>query len=350
MSDMSEFSGDEPSPVPAPPALSDAEAAAVMVMLLGEDQAGSILGQFEPAELTLLGEKMCGLGDIGPDAIVHAIASFAQRTEELGIKAHGRVDTVRSLMTRAVGEVKANNLMQRILPEGQPASTLEIARWLNPQAIVPLIQGEHPQAIAVLLVQLDPDIAAQVLHSLPNQAQTQVVHRIATLGPVAPEALAMLEELLARRIGEQHGQTALTMGGARFAADLINSSGKLVEKRVMPEIAKMDKQLARQIENEMFKFEHLFALDALSMGTLLRDVESEVLINALKGTEPEHRDIFFRAMSSRAADGVKDEIAARGRLKMADVLDAQKAIVAVARKLAAQGTIEFGSSGDDDYV
>ncbi|HWU02987.1 MAG TPA: flagellar motor switch protein FliG [Novosphingobium sp.] len=333
----------------ARPLRCDAEAAAVLVMLLGEDQASSMLQHLEPSELKLLGEKMCALGDIGPDAIVHAVEEFVTRTEKLGIDAHGRTKRVHQIMTRAVGTVKADNLMQRIAPEAPVSSGLEIARWLNAPAIVPLVKGEHPQAIAVLLIQLDPEVAAKVLATLPGDVQTQVVHRIATMGPVAPEAIGMLEELLSQRISEHHGRNALLMGGAKNAAELINGSGKLVEKRVMPEITRMDKVLAKAIENEMFKFEHLFVLDPKSMGSLLREVESDALINALKGLPEEQRGVFFAAMSSRAADGVKDEIASRGRLKMADVLEAQKQIVTVARRLAAEGVIAFGA-GDDDYV
>jgi flagellar motor switch protein FliG len=212
-----------------------------------------------------------------------------------------------------------------------------------------LVQGEHPQALAVLLVQLDPDVAAGVLHALPEALQPQVIQRIATLGPVAPEAIAMLEDLLAQRITECHGSAALTMGGPREAADIINASVRTVEKRVMPEIARADKALAKAIENEMFKFEHLFALDDKSMGSLLREVDSDTLIAALKGIAPDSRECFFRAMSSRAAEGVRDEIEARGRMKMAEVVEAQKAVVTAARRLAAEGTIVFGA-GDDDYV
>jgi len=332
------------------PALGEAERAAVMVMLLDEEQAARILARLEPAELRVLGEKMCALGEIGPEVIAQAIASFVDKTERLGLKAHDRLGQVRALMTRAVGGVKADNLMARILPEGhKPPSPLELAKWLNPAALVPLIAEEHPQAIAVLLVQLDPEIAAEVLHALPPAKQPQVVHRIATLGPVAPEALEMLEEMLGSRIRECHGSAPLAMGGPREAAEIINGAGKAVEKRVMPEITRMDKALAREIEAEMFKFEHLFVLDAQAMGALLREVESDVLIDALKGTAEDQREVFFRAMSSRAADGIKDEIAGRGRLKMAEVLTAQKAIVAIARRLAADGTIQFGQ-GDDDYV
>ena len=333
-----------------PAALSEADRAAVMVMLLEEDQAAQILARLEPGELRLLGEKMCALGEIGPEVIAHAIAGFVEKTERLGLKAHDRLGQVRSLMTRAVGDVRAGNLMQRILPpDHKPPSPLELAKWLNPEALVPLIREEHPQAVAVLLVQLDPEVAAEVLHALPPEPQPQVVHRIATLGPVAPEALAMLEDLLRSRIESVHGGVPLAMGGPREAAEIINSAGKVVEKRVIPEITKLDKALAKEIESEMFKFEHLFVLDAQAMGALLREVESDSLIDALKGIDEEQRNVFFRAMSSRAADGIKDEIAGRGRLKMADVVAAQKAIVAVARRLAAEGAIVSGS-GDDDYV
>jgi flagellar motor switch protein FliG len=329
--------------------LAGPEGAAVMVMLLQDDQAAGILAQLEPQELRLLGEKMCALGEISPEVIAQAIAGFVERTERLGLVAHDRVGQVHSMMTRAVGDVKADNLMQRIMP-GRRTSSLELARWLTPQALAPLVMGEHPQAVAVLLVQLDPEVAAEVLHSLPPAVQPEVVHRIASLGPVAPDAIVMLDELLTRRITECHGHTAFAVGGVREAAEIINNSGKATEKRVMPEIARKDKTLAKAIENEMFKFEHLFVLDAQSMGALLRELDNETLVDALKGIGEEHREHFFRAMSSRAADGVKDEITARGRMKMADVTEAQKDIIAVAKRLASEGAIVLGTSGDDEYV
>ena len=334
--------------------LQPADSAAVMMMLLDDEQTAEILGALDPQELRILGEKMVALGEIGPDVIAQAIAGFVAKTERMGLVAPagpsgGRVAQVHAMMSRAVGEVKADSLMRRITPAATQTSPLELARWLTPDALAPLLKGEHPQAIAVLLIQLDPEVAAAVLHALPPQVQPEVVHRIATLGPVSPQAIEMLEELLSRRITETHGQRPLQMGGAREAAEIINSVGKVVEKHVMGALTRRDKLLARRIEEEMFKFEHLFVLDPQSMGALLRDVANETLIDALKGISEEEREVFFRAMSSRAADGVRDEIAARGRVKLADVVNAQKEVVAVARKLAADGTIAFGA-GDDDYV
>ncbi|MDE2301099.1 MAG: flagellar motor switch protein FliG [Sphingomonadales bacterium] len=334
---------------PAP--MADAEAAAVLLTLIGDEQAVALLARLEPPELQLLGEKMCALGDIEAEAIVAAIAGFLHRAESVGPATGNHAGRIEALMQRAVGDIKAQAMMQRIQPEAGPASAIELARWLNAPAIVPLVRAEHPQAIAVLLIQLVPEVAAEVLASLPAPEQTQVIHRIATMGPVSADALAMLDELLTRRIGAAHGSAMLAMGGPRQAADIINNAGKAAEKRLIPELARLDRQLARRIEEEMFKFEHLYVLDAQAMGILLRDVESDVLINALKGTEPAQREVFFRAMSSRAADGVRDEIAARGRLRLAEVTEAQRQMVATARRLAGDGAIQFGAGGgDDEYV
>lgn len=340
--------------MPAAIPLDPADRAAVMVMLLSEAEATRLLAGLTPEELQTLGGKMCAIGEISPTAIQQSIAAFANSAGNTGISAHGRVDDVRRIMTGALGTMKADSIMRRIAPPEDAPRTpaLEIARWLDPEVLIPLVIDEHPQAIAVLLVQLEPVVAAQVLAGLPEALQTPVVHRVATLGPVAPEAIAILEESIAARIAGMHGQAMLTMGGVREAAEIINGAARSVEKRVMPALGKIDKQLVRDLENEMFKFEHLFVLDAQMMGQLLREVESESLIDALKGLEEPQREFFFAAMSSRAADGLRDEIEARGRLKRTDVDLAQKAIVAVAKKLAAEGTIVFGNGGgdEDDYV
>ena len=206
---------------PNSPAMSDAERAAVMVMLLEDEQASAVLGQLDPAELRILGEQMVALGEISPVAIEDAVARFVEKTEGMGLIVPDRVRQVRAMMTRALGEVKTDSLMQRIAPEAR-TNSLDLARWLTPQVLVPLVEGEHPQAIAVLLVQLEPEVAAAVLHGLPEASQSQVVQRVATLGPVSPEAISMLEDMLARRITECHGRAALTMGGPREAAHPAN--------------------------------------------------------------------------------------------------------------------------------
>ena len=329
----------------------DPQRAAVLVMLLAEEDATGLLSRLSPEELQLLGAKMCELGEIGPAAIADAIAGFAERADEATMPAQDRSADVRRIMTGAVGELKADNLMRRIIPpeERKPVTSLELARWLDPDVIVTLMADEHPQAIAVLLLQLDPQVAAQVLAGLPGEAQAPVVQRIARLGPIAPDALKVLEELLTAKITRSHGRMPLTMGGVKEAAEIINNAARSVEKRVMPEIGKLDKKLAKELEFELFKFEHLYPLDTKAMGALLREIENETLIDALKGISEEEREPFFAAMSTRAADGVRDEIEARGRLRKADVMAAQQAVIATAKRLAGEGLIVLGDGGDE-YV
>lgn len=329
----------------------DPQRAAVLVMLLAEDDATGLLSRLSPEELRLLGSKMVELGEIGPSAIADAIAGFAERADQAGLPAQDRSQDVRRLMTGAVGELKADNLMRGIAPAEarKPATSLELARWLDPEVIISLVADEHPQAIAVLLLQLDPQVAAQVLAGLPGDAQTPVVHRVARLGPIAPEAITVLEELLTAKIARTHGRMPLTMGGVREAAEMINNAARAVEKRVMPEIGKLDKKLAKELEFELFKFEHLYGLDSKMMGQLLREIENETLIDALKGIPEEEREPFFAAMSTRAADGVRDELEARGRVRRADVMAAQQAVIAIAKRLAAEGSIVLGDGGDE-YV
>lgn len=327
--------------------------AALMVLLMEEDEASTLLARLSPKELQLLGEHMCDLGEVAPHQIATAIAEFANQAEPAGLPDEDRRDRVHGIMSNAVGTVRADSLMRKILPDdsGIDPKALDIARWLDPQIMLTLIVDELPQTIAVLLVQLDPHIAAQILALLPENLQTDVVQRIATLGAISPLATSMLEDLLDARIKERYGALPITMGGVREAAELINEAGGAFEKTVMPALNKRDKKLAKALETEMFRFEHLYVLDTQMMGQLLREVDSETLIDSLKGIGEDQREVFFGAMSSRAADGLKDEIDGRGRLKFAEVQAAQAKIIAVARKLAADGSISFGDSGgDEDYV
>jgi flagellar motor switch protein FliG len=295
-----------------------------------------------------LGEQMIALGDVDPGRIAGAIEGFVKLADDNTMTAHDRPAQVRERMTQALGDVKADSIMQRITPAA-PAPSLELARWLAPAVLLPLVENEHPQAIAVLLLLLDAEPAAELLSLLPSSMQPGLVERIARMRQVSGHAMDMLDELLSQRIARRFGKNALSMGGARDAAELINMAARSVSGTVMPVITQNDADLARAIEAEMFTFEMLFDLEPMAMGKLLREVENEILIDALKGLPDDEREPFFAAMSSRAADGVKDEIETRGRLKKSEVLAAQDAIIKVARKLADDGEISLGAD-DGEFV
>lgn len=338
----------------APPARSGADRAAILVMLLSDEDAGRILAHLTPDELRQLSARMCTMGEVAPVEVADAIAGFSQATPEGGIPQYGRMDNVRRLLSGAIGPLKADSLLRHVEPPEDtsppPLSpAIALMRWLDPDVIAEMLSDEHPQAIAVLLLQLDTDLAAATLAKLPEALHTPVLHRVARTGPVSPQALALLEDTMAARIGQLGGTIPQALGGIKQAAELLNRTHRSVEKRVIPSIGKIDKPLAKALEDEMFKFEHLFALDQKMTGVLLREVESDLLIVALRGLEPDQREHFFGAMSQRAADGLKDEIASRGRVKRADIEAAQRQIVAIAKRLVASGDLIMGE-GDEDYA
>jgi flagellar motor switch protein FliG len=335
---------DEEANPGAAPRLSRVDRAAVFLMLLGDEEAAALLARLGPDELERLGGAMCRLGEIDRAEMTEAIDDFVAESTREVLARQDRGPHVRALLERSIGPAKAESMMMRIAPDTRPRS-IEMARWLAPAVLLQLVEDEHPQVIAALLLMLESEQAAEVLSALPPETQSLVVERIARIGPVSPQAVAMIDNLLSQRIGASFGTQALMLGGPREAANLINLAAGGLRATVLPAIAQRDAPLAERIEDEMFTFEMLFALDAKTMGRVLRDVDSEVLIDALKGTKEPDRDHFFRAMSSRAADGIRDEIEMRGRLSRGEVDAAQRKIVDIARALADQGEIAMG--GDD---
>ena len=322
--------------------------AAVFLMLLGDEEASGILARLSPHELEKIGAAMIALGEIDQPRMAEALADFADEASREILPQSGRNDRVRALLDKALGPARADSMMQRIEPDARPRS-VEMARWLVPPVLVRLIEDEHPQVIAALLLLIEPEPAAEVLAALPPALQTQVVERVARRGAIAPQAIATIDTLLTQRITATFGAAALALGGPREAANLINLAAGDLRNTVLPEIADRDAPLASRIEEELFTFEMLFELDPMSMGRLLRDVDSEKLVDALKGLKEPERTPFFAAMSSRAADGVRDEIELRGRVAKSEVMAAQRAIVEIARGLAEAGEIVIGS-GDGEFV
>lgn len=348
MSNALALNEDEAAPAAPERLLSRIDRAAVFLMLLGDEEASAILARLSPDELEKLGAAMMALGEIDQPRMAEALADFAREAERELLPERGRTDRVRALLGKALGPERADSMLQRIEPETRPRS-VELARWLVPDVLVRLIEDEHPQVIAALLLLIEPEPAAEVLAAFPTELQTEVVERVAKSGPMSARAIATIDTLLTQRISATFGAAALALGGPREAANLINLAAGDLKGTVLPAIAERDAPLAEQIEQELFTFEMLFALDPMSMGRLLRDVDSEKLVDALKGLKEPQRAPFFAAMSSRAADGVRDEIELRGRLAKSEVMAAQRAIVETARSLAEAGEIVIGS-GNGEFV
>ncbi len=333
----------------APAGPTGSSAAAILLMLLAEDEAAQVLGRLDPDEVQQLGTAMFSVADVSEDEVDEVLDQFVDRARErttIGFAADGQI---RTMMERALGAERAENMLARITPPTR-SSALDSLKWMDAKTIATLVESEHPQIAALVLAHLDPGIAADVLQLLNDDTQADIVYRVATLGTVSAEALDDLERLLLRQVNKAGSQgTGPKRGGATEAAKIVNSTRTNVEQRVIRQLAKLDKGLARQIEDEMFVFDNLNALTDKDLGTLLRSVDNEIMIVALKGCEPMLRSKMFGCMSSRAAQSIQDEMAERGPIRLVEVQEAQKQMLAIARRLADAGSISLGGKGED-YV
>ena len=325
------------------------ERAAVLMMLVGEEEAAAILQKLDPEEVRQLGKAMYAVADVSENEVGHVLADFVDRAQQRTAITFDPGPKIEAVMNRALGPVKADSVLARITPP-EAACELELLDWLDAGEIAAMLEKEHPQIAAVLIANLDPQVAAQVLELLPDAVQPDILHRVARLGPISPEAVETLKTMLANRQGGGGPQAGVTLGGTREAAKILSGARKATEQRVMPKLFKIDRETAKLIEEAMFVFENLLEMDDKNLGTLIRNVDGEVLTKALKGVDEAARARILGCMSARAADGIRDEMEARGPIKLAEVMEAQKAMIATARSLAKDGSIQMGGGGDDDYV
>lgn len=335
-------------PVPAG-APAGSSAAAILLMLLSEDEAAQVLGRLDPDEVQELGSAMFSVADVSEEEVEGVLDQFVDRARERTTIGFAADSQIRAMMERALGAERAENMLARITPPTR-SSALDSLKWMDAKTIAALVEPEHPQIAALVLAHLEPAVAADVLQLLDEEVQADVVYRVATLGPVSAEALDDLERLLLRQVNKKaSGSNAPARGGASEAAKIVNSTRTQVEQRVIRQLARLDKNLARQIEDEMFVFDNLTLLTEKDLGALMRQVDNEILILALKGCEPQLRAKIFGCMSSRAAQSIQDEMAERGPTRLAEVQEAQKQVLAIARRMAEAGTIMLGGKGED-YV
>ncbi len=329
-------------------AYSGVERAAVLMMLVGEEEAAAILQKLDPEEVRQLGKAMFAVADVGEPEVEMVLDDFVGKARDRTAIGFDPKPIIETMMTRALGPEKADSVLARITPP-EAQCQLELLDWMDAAEIAAMIEKEHPQIAAVVIANLDQEVAGQVLELLPDASQPEILHRVARLGPITPEAVDTLRTMLANRSGTAGGQSAgVMLGGTKEAARILSGARKTTEQRVMPKLFKIDREVAKAIEEALFVFENLLDMDDKNLGTLIRNVDRDLLTRALKGVDEATRNRFLGCMSARAADGIRDEMEARGPMKLSEVLDAQKGIIQLARALAKDGTIMMG--GDDDYV
>lgn len=324
------------------------ERAAILLMSLGEAEAAQVLKNLGAKDVQKIGQAMANLSNVSRervDAVLRRFNAEVGNQTSIGV---GADDYVRRVLVNALGEDKANGLIDRILL-GRNSKGLEALKWMETRAVAELIRGEHPQIIAIVMAYLDPDQAAEVLQLLPERLRSDVLMRIARLDGIQPAALRELDEIMEKQFSGGGNLKASSVGGIKAAANILNLMDSSMEGAIVSRIGEVDADLSQQIQDLMFVFDDLADLDDRGIQRLLRDINTDQLTVALKGADARLKEKILKNMSKRAAEMLQEDMESRGPVKLSDVEGAQKEILLLTRRLSESGEITVGGKGEE-YV
>lgn len=330
-------------------ALDPTQKAAVLLMTIGEDSAAEVLKHMGPKEVQRIGIAMTTVRDLTKEMVNNVIGEFMTTVNQQTALGVGVDDYVRNVLLNALGEDKAASVIDRILLGGN-SKGLEALKWMNPKSVAELIANEHPQIIAIILSYLESDMSAEVLTLFPEKVRADLLLRIATLESVQPAAMKELNETLEKQLKGGSGVQSSTIGGIKAAADILNFIDTASEAAIMEKIKEVDEDLGQDIQDLMFVFENLLTVDDRSMQTILREVSTDSLLLAMKAADDELKEKIYSNMSKRAAEMLRDDLEAKGPVKLSEVEIAQKEILSIARRLADEGQISLGGNADEELI
>ena len=323
--------------------------AAILMLAMGEEEAAEVMKFLGPREVLKLGAAMASMKAVQHEQVVNVLEAFRDEADAHSTVGLDSDEYIREVLTKALGDDKAAVLLNRILG-GKDASGIESLKWMDAQSVSELIRNEHPQIIATILVHLERDQACEILSHFTERLRNDVVLRIATLDGVQPAALRELNDVLTKLLsGNEHIKKS-SLGGVRTAAEILNFMTGEQEGAVMENIKNYDNDMAQKIMDEMFVFDNVIDIDDRGIQLLLREVQSEMLIIALKGASQELRDKIFKNMSARASEMMREDLESKGPVRLSEVETQQKQILQIVRRLADEGQIVLGGKGEDSFV
>lgn len=325
------------------------EDAAILLMSLGEEEASEVFKHLAPKEVQKLGETIAKMKVVPRARVEEVLDKFDDVAETQSSLVADTDEYVRSVLRKALGDDKANLLLDRIL-QGSDVSSIESLKWMDPGSVAELLRNEHPQIVAAILSHLDFDQSSSVLRVFTERQRNEVLIRIATLDGIQPMALKDLNEVMGQILAGGERMKKSNLGGVKTAAEIINMMGSSVEASVLDYIREADSDLAQKIMDNMFTFDDLEKIDDRGIQAVLKEVQSESLIVALKGAGPELREKIFRNMSSRAAETLREDLESRGPVRLSEVEAEQKEILKVVRRLVDEGQIVLAGGGDDQFL
>lgn len=320
--------------------------AAILLMALGEEEAAGVLQHMKPEEVQALGEAMSAINGVSQEQIGDTLDQFVSRVRNESSLGLESASYFKSTLTRALGKDRASNVLSRMGPQ-EDDQGLTALKWMDARVVAKIIRNEHPQIMATVLSQLSRERAGEVLDLLPETLRADVVMRIVKLDKLHPAALADLNEVIQELFENDASIELAGLGGVQVVAEILNGVSKKSEELILEAIEEADSEVMERIKEGMFIFENLLNVSDRDTQTLLRDLANEDLIIALKGASEELAAKIFKNMSSRAAELLKDDLDAKGPVKLSDVQTAQRSILTTAQQLAEDDKISLGGKGDD---
>jgi flagellar motor switch protein FliG len=325
------------------------ESAAILLMSLGEVEASEVFKHLAPKEVQRLGETIARMKAVTRDRVEKVLDDFEQVAASESMLVADNNEYVKSVLRLALGADKANLLIDRIL-QGNDITGIESLKWMDAQSVAELLRNEHPQIVAAILVHLDFDQAADVLKLFNERQRNEVMVRIATLDGIQPLALRDLNEVMSKVLSGGDRSKKSSLGGVKTAAEILNMLGSAVETSVLDFVREADNDLAQKIMDNMFTFDDVEKIDDKGIQALMKEVQSESLVIALKGATPALRDKIFKNMSSRAAETLKEDLESRGPVRLSEVEAEQKEMLKIVRRLVDEGQIVLAGGSDEQFV
>lgn len=329
----------------APPKMRHVDQAAILLMSLGEQDAAEILKHMGPKEVQRIGAAMTQLQNVQQSDVQFVMGNFLEEVSNLTGLGMGADNYIRKMLITALGEDKANGLIDRILLGGNTTG-LDTLKWMDARSVADIIRNEHPQIQAIVIAYLDADQSAEILSYFTEKVRLDIMMRVASLDTVQPTALQELNDILEKQFSGSASSQTKTMGGYKVAAEIMNNLEGSVEAELMDGIKRIDEDMGNQIQDLMFVFDNLVDVDDRGIQALLREISSEVLVIALKGADDNLKEKIFKNMSKRAAELLRDDLETKPPMRLADVEAAQKEILVTARRMADAGEIVLGGSGE----
>ena len=328
-----------------------AQKAAILLSLMSEEDAAPILRNLPEADLQRITDEMSNLSAVSADIAIQVLEEYKQMmSAQNGIAVGGQDRAVR-LLVKAFGENGAKEMVQRFANgDGGDVFTVAPLSKAEPQQLARFLSGEHAQTQALIIGHMEPKQASTLLMKLEPEVRAECVKRLATMKRFSPDAAAKASRVLRRRFGANGDQARRANTGYKNLAEVMNRLEPLAARQVLETIEAQEPNLADNIRDMMFTFENFLDVPEPDMRELMNQIDKKTLMVALKGASEELRARIYKTMSARTVEIMKEDAEMMGPVRSRDVAKAQSEIVAIARKLEAEGKVVLKSSGDDEYV